>query len=169
MNKKYCQIVLIGHASHKLTLSVDKEITNKLIFVIEKKQLSGSKKAMETLEILKKYYETRMVEVETVKFNFHIQTKPVAELVHKIYQQKLLGFDIISVNISGGLRYMDIWFYIACSITNIDIIHGDFIYKGNEEKGIIHPGHNPKYDIDEDALPLGCAILALTALKYLSG
>ncbi len=38
----------------------------------------------------------------------------------------------------------------------------------NEKKGIIHPGHNPKYDIDEDALPLGCAILSLTALKYLS-
>lgn len=38
----------------------------------------------------------------------------------------------------------------------------------NEEKGIIHPGHNPKYDIDEDALPLGCAILSLTALKYLT-
>ncbi|MBK5113503.1 MAG: amidohydrolase [Candidatus Heimdallarchaeota archaeon] len=38
----------------------------------------------------------------------------------------------------------------------------------NEKKGIIHPGHNPKYDIDEDALPLGCAILSLTALKYLT-
>ncbi|MGC9779003.1 MAG: amidohydrolase [Candidatus Heimdallarchaeota archaeon] len=38
----------------------------------------------------------------------------------------------------------------------------------NEKKGIIHPGHSPKYDIDEDALPLGCSILALTALKYLS-
>ncbi len=38
----------------------------------------------------------------------------------------------------------------------------------NEKKGIIHPGHSPKFDIDEDALPLGCSILALTALKYLS-
>lgn len=38
---------------------------------------------------------------------------------------------------------------------------------GNEEKGIIYPGHNPKFDIDEDAIPIGCSILALTALKYL--
>ncbi|NHJ86161.1 MAG: amidohydrolase [Asgard group archaeon] len=37
----------------------------------------------------------------------------------------------------------------------------------NEEKGITHPGHNPKFDIDEDALPLGSSILALTAIKYL--
>ncbi|MBN1327915.1 MAG: amidohydrolase [Candidatus Heimdallarchaeota archaeon] len=38
----------------------------------------------------------------------------------------------------------------------------------NEEKGINHPGHSPLFDIDEDALPIGCAILSLTALKYLS-
>ncbi|NHJ39460.1 MAG: amidohydrolase [Asgard group archaeon] len=38
----------------------------------------------------------------------------------------------------------------------------------NEDKGIIHPGHSPLYNIDEDALPLGCAILTLTAIKYLS-
>ncbi len=37
----------------------------------------------------------------------------------------------------------------------------------NEKKGIIYPGHNSMYDIDEDALPLGCAILSLTALRYL--
>ena len=38
---------------------------------------------------------------------------------------------------------------------------------GNKEKGIIYPGHNPRFDIDEDAIPIGCSILALTALKYL--
>lgn len=38
----------------------------------------------------------------------------------------------------------------------------------NEEKGIIHPGHNPKFDIDEDALPIGSAILALSAINYLN-
>jgi amidohydrolase len=37
----------------------------------------------------------------------------------------------------------------------------------NEEKGIIHPGHSPFFDIDEDALPIGAAIYALTAVKYL--
>ncbi|MHA1461565.1 MAG: M20 metallopeptidase family protein [Candidatus Heimdallarchaeota archaeon] len=39
---------------------------------------------------------------------------------------------------------------------------------GNKEKGIIAPGHNPKFDIDEDALPIGCSVLALTAIKYLN-
>ncbi|MFW9923682.1 MAG: M20 family metallopeptidase [Candidatus Thorarchaeota archaeon] len=38
---------------------------------------------------------------------------------------------------------------------------------GNKEKGIIFPGHNPRFDLDEDALPYGCAILVSTALKYL--
>jgi amidohydrolase len=37
----------------------------------------------------------------------------------------------------------------------------------NEEKGIVHPGHNPKFDVDEEALPLGAAILSLAALRYL--
>ena len=33
---------------------------------------------------------------------------------------------------------MVIWLYVACSITNTRIIHGDFIYKGNKEVGIYH-------------------------------
>ncbi len=39
---------------------------------------------------------------------------------------------------------------------------------GNKEKGITAPGHNPKFDIDENALPIGSSILALTAIKYLN-
>ena len=31
---------------------------------------------------------------------------------------------------------MIIWLYIACSITNTKIIHGDFIYEGSKEVGI---------------------------------
>jgi len=31
---------------------------------------------------------------------------------------------------------MDIWFYIASSITNTRVIHGDFIYEKNKEVGI---------------------------------
>ena len=37
----------------------------------------------------------------------------------------------------------------------------------NKEKGITFPGHHPKFDIDEDALPIGAAILAASALKFL--
>ncbi len=39
---------------------------------------------------------------------------------------------------------------------------------GNKEKGIIAVCHNPKFDIDEDALTIGSTILALTAIKYLN-
>ncbi len=68
--------------------------------------------------------------------NFHIQTKPVAQLIYLILQQKQIGYKNVVVNISGGLRYMNIWFYIACSITDTKIIHADYKYEGNEEVGI---------------------------------
>ena len=131
-----CQIVLVGHTSHKLILSVDKEITHKLIFITESEPLPGTLEAKKVLKELNKYYEDRKIKVQNVMFDFHVQTKPIAELVHLIYQQKVQGFDTITVNVSGGLRYMDIWFYIACSITNTRIIHGDFIYEKNQEVGI---------------------------------
>ena len=135
-NQKTCQMILVGHTWQKLVHSIDKEIFNKLIFLTEKEELLGSKKASETLEILIKEYQKRKVEVENKKLNFHIPTKPIAELTHLIYQEKLLGFNNIIINISGGLRYMDIWIYLAASITNTRIIHGDFIYEGNTEVGI---------------------------------
>jgi len=39
----------------------------------------------------------------------------------------------------------------------------------NEEKGCIHPGHNPRYNFDEDAIAFGMAAMAQMALDYLSG
>ncbi|MBA7599041.1 hypothetical protein ES703_06068 [subsurface metagenome] len=136
MQEKNCQIVLVGHTSHKLILSIDKEITHKLIFITEREPLPGTPEAKKILEALNKYYKERRIEVKNEKFDFHISTKPIAELIHLIYQQKLLNYDNITINISGGLRYMDIWFYIASSITNSRVIHGDFIYEKNEEVGI---------------------------------
>ena len=136
MQGSNCQIVLVGHTSHKLILSIDKEISHKLIFVAEHEPLPGTSEAKKVLKQISKYYEDRKVAVQNVLFDFHVQTKPIAQLVHLIYQQKLQGFDNITVNVSGGLRYMDIWFYIACSITNTRIIHGDFIYEKNLEVGI---------------------------------
>lgn len=38
----------------------------------------------------------------------------------------------------------------------------------NEKKGIMHSGHNPKFDIDEDALPIGSALLVSSAVRYLN-
>jgi len=134
---KICQIVVIGHTRQKLIFSIDKEVFDKLIIISEKEQLPGSERASEVLENLTSEYRKRKMEVENQKFNFSIATKPIAEMTHLIYQQKLLGFSNIIVNISGGLRYVDLWLYLAASITKSRIIHGDFIYDGNTEVGII--------------------------------
>lgn len=44
-----------------------------------------------------------------------------------------------------------------------------FIGSANEQKGFTAPHHNPKFDIDEDVLPMGAAVLATAAVKYLNG
>ncbi|MEW6376400.1 MAG: amidohydrolase [Thermodesulfobacteriota bacterium] len=48
-------------------------------------------------------------------------------------------------------------------------IPGTFVFLGVEskEKGIIYPQHHPKYDIDEDILPIGTALNVAVALEYL--
>ena len=50
------------------------------------------------------------------------------------------------------------------------IIPGLFVYLGirNEEKGIIYPHHNPRFNIDEDALPYGTAFEVLITEKLLN-
>ena len=136
MNGNYSQIVLVGHLPEKLIYSIDKETVHKITLITEKEPLPGTPEAKKILNNLTKYYENRKIPVQIVEFDFHIQTKPIAELIHFIYQQRLQGFDKITVNISGGLRYMVIWLYIACSITSTRIIHGDFIYERSEEVGI---------------------------------
>jgi len=108
MTGKNCQIVLVGHTAHKLILSIDKEITHKLIFITETEPLPGTLEAKKVLEELNRYFKERRIEVENITFDFHVQTKPIAELIHLIYQQKLQEFENVSINISGGLRYIDI-------------------------------------------------------------
>lgn len=136
MNGNYSQIVLVGHLPEKLIYSIDKETVHKITLITEKEPLPGTSEAKKILNKLTKYYGNRKIPIQIVEFDFHIQTKPIAELIHFIYQERLQGFDKITVNISGGLRYMVIWLYIACSITNTRIIHGDFIYEGSKEVGI---------------------------------
>ena len=43
-----------------------------------------------------------------------------------------------------------------------------FLGTGNEEKGIIHSIHHPKYIIDEDILPIGVKAFSEIVLNYLS-
>lgn len=149
MAKKYCQFILVGHHPKKLILSIDKTIVSKVIFVTEKDELPGTKAATKALEELINYYKDRKVEVENVRFNLNPNTiMAIAELTHKIIQQKLLGYKNILVNISGGLRYIDIWFYITCSITDTDIIHGNYIYEDDVEVGITDNIYIPKLPLD---------------------
>jgi amidohydrolase len=37
----------------------------------------------------------------------------------------------------------------------------------NEALGFVHPLHHPRFDLDEDALPLGAALLAEAAVRWL--
>ncbi len=50
-----------------------------------------------------------------------------------------------------------------------EVIPSSFLRLGarNEAKGIIYPGHSPKFDFDEDAMPAGVSVLSLAAIKYL--
>ncbi|HOV28891.1 MAG TPA: M20/M25/M40 family metallo-hydrolase [Synergistales bacterium] len=40
---------------------------------------------------------------------------------------------------------------------------------GNPAKGIVHPAHSSRFDLDEDSLPIGAAMLAGVALNFLQG
>jgi len=50
-------------------------------------------------------------------------------------------------------------------------VRGSFFYLGvkNEKKGFVYPHHHPRFDIDEDALPIGTALSAAIAMEYLNG
>ena len=136
MNRKKCLIALVGHHPKRLKLSIDKEIVDKILFIKEREDISGSKKQFEAIRKLNHYYKEQLIQTEIAEFSFREQALPIAELTYTICLQKLTGFDDVSVNISGGLRYMVIWFYIACLITHTDVKHGDFKYKGDVEVGI---------------------------------
>lgn len=43
-----------------------------------------------------------------------------------------------------------------------------FVGSRNDQKGINYPHHHPKFDIDEDALPIALEIMARSALEYLN-
>ncbi|MFC1485116.1 M20 family metallopeptidase [bacterium] len=50
----------------------------------------------------------------------------------------------------------------------LEHVPGCFIFLGirNEDKGIIHSWHNPKFDVDEDAMPVGVNLFVDLAKKY---
>ena len=50
-----------------------------------------------------------------------------------------------------------------------DLAPGAMFHLGGQIGDEIRPGHSDTYDIDEDALPIGMAILAEAARRYLQG
>ncbi|MDH7498887.1 MAG: M20 family metallopeptidase [candidate division NC10 bacterium] len=42
-----------------------------------------------------------------------------------------------------------------------------FLGAGSEWKGIVYPSHHPLFDLDEDCLPVGVALLSLAAIRFL--
>jgi len=144
---RHCLIATVGHHPDRLIFSIDKEIVEKIIFITEREELPGSEKARETLDYLTDYFTKKTIEVENIKLHFKESTMLVAELIFLIYQQRALGFKKISLNISAGLRYIDIWFYISCCLTNMRIIHGEYKYEGDKEIGIY-------YNIDFQKIPI---------------
>ena len=44
-----------------------------------------------------------------------------------------------------------------------------FVGSANTARGLDYPHHNPRFDIDEDALPIGTAILADAVASYVLG
>jgi amidohydrolase len=69
-------------------------------------------------------------------------------------------------NVYGDLRTMgseDMAYFLR-------EVPGSFLFLGsaNAERGLDYPHHNARFDFDEAALPLGVAILAETATRYLN-
>ncbi len=44
-----------------------------------------------------------------------------------------------------------------------------FVGAGNKAKGITEPHHSPRFQIDEDALPIGVALMTAAAIRLLNG
>jgi len=94
------------------------------------------------------------------KFPAVINEEKMTELVVKV-AQGLLGEDKV-FQMKPLMGSEDFSYYLHR-------IPGTFVFLGaeNKEKGIIYPLHHPRYDIDEDILPVGAALHAAVALEYL--
>jgi len=96
------------------------------------------------------------------KFPATINDEEMTAFVVKVAKE-ILGEDKLSL-LRPLMGSEDFSFYLQK-------IPGTFVFLGveNKEKGIIYPQHHPKFDIDEDILPIGTALHAAVALEYLTG
>ena len=87
----------------------------------------------------------------------------MTDLVRRVGRQ-VLGADRVAEIERPGMGGEDFAFYLE------KVRGGMFrLGTGNEEKHATYPWHHPKFDIDEDSLPIGAAVLAQCVLDYLKG
>jgi len=96
------------------------------------------------------------------KFPATINDEEMTAFVVKVAEE-VLGVDKLSL-LRPLMGSEDFSFYLQK-------VPGTLVFLGveNKEKGIIYPQHHPKYDIDEDILPIGTALHVSIALEYLKG
>lgn len=84
-------------------------------------------------------------------------TEEAAEVARQV-----LGADKV-MEIPPSMGAEDMSFYLQK-------VPGTFMFFGtkNEEKGIVNPQHHPEYDVDDEILPKGSALLAALAWNFLS-
>ena len=96
------------------------------------------------------------------KFPATINDEEMTAFVVKVAKE-ILGEDNLSL-LRPLMGSEDFSFYLQK-------VRGTFAFLGveNKDKGIIYPHHHPKFNIDEDILPLGTALHVAVALEYLKG
>ena len=94
------------------------------------------------------------------KFPATINDEEMTAFVVKVAKE-ILGEDKLSL-LKPLMGSEDFSFYLQK-------VPGTFAFLGieNKEKGIIYPHHHPKFNIDEDILPLGTALHVSVAMEYL--
>lgn len=91
-----------------------------------------------------------------------INNPDIAGLVIEIAKE-ILGEDKVHIVKKPSMGVEDFAYFLQK-------LPGVMWYLGcrNEEKGVIYPGHNPKFDIDEDALEIGIRIQTEAVLRLLN-
>ena len=101
-------------------------------------------------------------------FTYHFGYPPVEtdpEFTKKFAKtcEKVVGKENIKTLSSPTMGGEDIAYFL-------ERVPGTFFFlgAGNEEKGITYPHHNAKFDLDEDVLWKGTALLAQGAVDWLA-
>jgi metal-dependent amidase/aminoacylase/carboxypeptidase family protein len=50
----------------------------------------------------------------------------------------------------------------------MDLVPGAMFSLGAQAGGLVTPLHSPSFNVDEDCLPIGSAILSATALRFVT-